>query len=207
MMLERKEPIHSVVFFDTGWEFPQMLDHINLLEKKTGIEIVRLKPEHQFDELLIKYNWPWMQGRWCTREKIRIILKYCKNHDGVELIGIAANEKHRTESKEFKGRNCRFPLVEWGITEQDALEYCYLNGYHWAGVYDHFDRVSCFCCPLKGSPNAWRKIRKHYPKQWEHMLEMDASIENNRGFYGYKTVHDLDKRFAEEDRQMRLFNE
>jgi rubrerythrin len=26
MMLERGESIHSVVWFDTGWEFPQMQD-------------------------------------------------------------------------------------------------------------------------------------------------------------------------------------
>ena len=49
MMLERKEPIHSIVFFDTGWEFPQMLDHINLLEKRTGIKIVRLKAKRPFE--------------------------------------------------------------------------------------------------------------------------------------------------------------
>lgn len=27
-MLERNEPIHSAVFFDTGWEFPAMYPHI-----------------------------------------------------------------------------------------------------------------------------------------------------------------------------------
>ena len=39
MMLERDEPIHSVVFFDTGWEFPEMYDHIRLLENKSGVKI------------------------------------------------------------------------------------------------------------------------------------------------------------------------
>lgn len=29
MMLERGEDIHSVVFFDTGWEFPEMHEHID----------------------------------------------------------------------------------------------------------------------------------------------------------------------------------
>jgi len=36
MMLEKNEPIHSVVFFDTGWEFPEMKAHIGKLEKSLG---------------------------------------------------------------------------------------------------------------------------------------------------------------------------
>ena len=28
IMLGRGESIHSAVFFDTGWEFPEMLEHI-----------------------------------------------------------------------------------------------------------------------------------------------------------------------------------
>ena len=43
------------------------------------------------------------------------------------------------------------------------------------------------------------------------MLEMDAALPGTgkkpRGFRGWKTVHDLDRRFAEEDRQMTLFIE
>ena len=43
-MLEKGEDIHSVVFFDTGWEFPEMYDHLDQIERNTGIEIIRLKP-------------------------------------------------------------------------------------------------------------------------------------------------------------------
>jgi len=204
MMLEKGEPIHSIVFFDTGWEFPQMYEHIEKLEKYIGIKSIRFKPNTSFDDLLVKYSWPWMRGRWCTRKKIDRITAYCKKHNGVEVIGFAVEEKKRTQTKEMRKKNVRFPLIEWGITEAEALRYCYSKGFDWGGLYEHFNRVSCFCCPLKGSPNAWRKIRKYYSEQWEKMLKMDSSIENNGGFYGYKTVYDLEKRFAEEDRQTKL---
>jgi hypothetical protein len=39
------------------------------------------------------------------------------------------------------------------------------------------------------------------------MLEWDSLIEPNRGFRGYKTVHDLERRFAAEDLQMDLFED
>ncbi len=32
-MLERGEWVHSAVFFDTGWEFPQMYAHLESVEK------------------------------------------------------------------------------------------------------------------------------------------------------------------------------
>ncbi len=48
-MLEKGEPIHSVVFFDTGWEFPEMAAHIDLVKEKTGVEVVKLQPPKSFD--------------------------------------------------------------------------------------------------------------------------------------------------------------
>ena len=33
MMLERGESVHSAVFFDTGWEFPEMEAHIDEVER------------------------------------------------------------------------------------------------------------------------------------------------------------------------------
>lgn len=91
MMLERGEPIHSVVFFNTGWEFPEMEAHIDQLEKYTGLKFIRLKPTKGFDYLLkehpvvskkgktkgsihrIGYGWPSPLRRWCTRLKINTI--------------------------------------------------------------------------------------------------------------------------------------
>lgn len=36
LMLDQDESIHSVIFLDTGWEFPQMYEHLDLIEKKQG---------------------------------------------------------------------------------------------------------------------------------------------------------------------------
>ncbi len=95
MMIERKIPIHSAVFFDTGWEFPQMHDHIDKLESMIDVPIVRLKPEKSFDDLILRhqvkrratgevhrvgYGWPSAMRRWCTRQKIDNIQKYLKEY-------------------------------------------------------------------------------------------------------------------------------
>jgi len=229
MMLERGELVHSAIFFDTGWEFPEMYPHIERVEAETGIEVVRLKPKRSFRYWLyerpvraskgpqkgqvhrIGNGWPSPLRRWCTREKTHAIRRYLKSiPDSVSCIGFAADEAHRaTGSANMQAENgeVKFPLIEWGVTESEALQYCLDRGYDWGGLYDVFHRVSCFCCPLQRLSEL-RKLREHFPNLWARMLEMDRAIpDHNRGFKGYKTVHDLDRRFAEEDRQMVMFEE
>ena len=92
LMLERNEPIHSVVTYDTGWEFPEIIEHIDKLETYTGLKFVRLHPAKSFDHLMSSkpvyrnrigenrgefrhygYGWPSACMRWCTGEKRKAI--------------------------------------------------------------------------------------------------------------------------------------
>ena len=213
MMIERKEPIHSAIFIDTGWEFPQMYSHINFLECQTKIKIWRLRSWFPFDYLMtakpivankgskkgkvhkVGMGWPSSGCRWCTGLKRDISRRYYNLvENAVWCIGYASDELHR---KEIRNSRCRMPLQEWNITEADALQYCYDKGYYWDGLYEHFSRVSCFCCPLQRLSEL-RKLWKYYPELWQRMLDMDSAILINRGFKGDKTVHDLDRRFRAE---------
>jgi len=219
MMLEKNEPIHSIIFCDGGWEFPQMLDHIDKVEKYVGMEIVRVSPAVNFTYSLLErkvnprdknkeavygYGWPSQMRRWCTREKISAIDKYRNTiPNPVACIGMAYDEFLRLNSKESQKAKyeIRYPLVEYEVTEADALEYCYQKGFYWDGLYTKFKRVSCFCCPLQ-TLGELRKLRKHYPELWNQMLEWESIMpEHNFGFKEHKTVHDLEKRFEYEDRQ------
>lgn len=223
-MLERNEPVHSALFFDTGWEFPAMYPHIDRLEKYTGVRIWRLHPVMPFDYWMtarpvrhmngpdkgkvyrIGNGWPSPTYRWCTRIKIDALKLFTRPIvDAMQCVGYAADEADRGYNDQTIQH--RFPLIEYGITEADALKICYRHGFNWDGLYEHFDRVSCFCCPLKSLKDL-RTIRKHFPDLWARMLEMERQIipfEGRGGFLGYKSVADLDRRFAEEDRQIRIF--
>ncbi|RLI67179.1 MAG: 3'-phosphoadenosine 5'-phosphosulfate sulfotransferase (PAPS reductase)/FAD synthetase [Candidatus Gerdarchaeota archaeon] len=215
-MIERGEKIHSVVFFDTGWEFPAMAAHIELVEQKTGLKVVRLTPPKPFSYWMfnrevvarkgpmkgrvarIGNGWPSPMRRWCTREKVATINRYMKTvENGVSCVGIAADERHREKEQ-------RYPLIEYNKTEADCLNYCKELGYHWGGLYDIFNRVSCYCCPLQKIGDL-RKLRRHYPELWETMMQWDMLMPSNRGFRDYDTVIDLECRFTQEDKQMNLW--
>ena len=216
MMLERGEHIDEVVTCDTGMEFPEMYEHIDKLEAEVGIPFTRLKAEEgfehmMFDRVLAKgrrkgergYGWPRPNARWCTSKlKTEVIEKHlrelAKTRDVVQCVGIAADESKRVRDK-------RYPLVEYGITEAQALAYCYERGYDWGGLYEHFNRVSCWCCPLQSLKDL-RTLRMMRPELWDRLREMDE-----RSFNGFRieargpvSVADLNARFAAEEMQMRM---
>jgi len=226
LMLEKGIPIDEVLFFDTGWEFPQMYNHVQLVEQKTGIPITILEPEKSFDYWMLERpikskkdrprdgvlkgdihrignGWPSSSRRWCTRVKVNAINKHVKQYDNVTMfIGFASDESRRTDtvSQKQKSYARRFPLIEYGITEADAIRKCRNKGYHWNGLYDIFPRVSCYCCPLQ-SLDELRKLRVRFPELWLRMLGMDSAWpEHNRGFVKHETVLDLDHRFAFEEK-------
>jgi len=214
LMIERKEPIHSLVSFDTGWEFPQLVETAQEAAEFLGCEVATLQPSKPFDYLMFEhevstrsgeektgYGWP-VPGPWCKREKINALTSYAQAvPNSVECIGIAADEKHRCEAKEFEGRSVRFPLVGWGITEKDALDICYSYGFDWGGLYNYFDRVSCYLCPQKNIPEL-RTLRRYFPDLWADMLDRDDR--QNHWFKKGKKLRWYEQRFAYEESLTKL---
>ena len=54
-MIEEKIDIDCVLFCDTGLEFPQMYEHIDKVERETGIHITRVKAENSFEYYMFDY--------------------------------------------------------------------------------------------------------------------------------------------------------
>jgi len=170
MMLERKEPIHSVLYFDTEREFPEIRAHAKKLIADTGVRFQPVRHWAGFDFLEARYGRPHPSGGWCAATKrntcknyMRLMLK--DNPDTVECIGFSADEQKRADKmRKTKKWPVRFPLIEWGMTEKMALEYCYDHGYFFDGIYDWMPskRVSCYDCP-KQSEADWIAIKKHHP--------------------------------------------
>lgn len=212
MMIERGIRVDEVVFADTGMDFPAMYDHLEKVEGMIGMEVTRLRCESTFEHLMFDhvlakgrragergYGWARPNARWCTSKmKTELIGRHVRNlgPSCVQFVGIAADEAHRASDPRK-----RYPLVEWGITEAQALSYCYDHGLDWGGLYEMFNRVSCWCCPLQ-SLDDLRKLRRNFPDLWERLLEMDERSCNS--FRIDYTARQIDERFANEDRQMEI---
>ena len=209
-MIELDMPIDEILFCDTTVEFPALYEHIDKVEKYIGRKITRLRASHGFEYYLLKSehtrtknkniavmhgrSFPAPNQRWCTSTlKTHVINKHYtvlrKEYQVIEYIGIAADEPKRVKEK------C-YPLVEWGWTEADCLRYCYEKGFNWNGLYEIFNRVSCWCCPLQSLAEL-RKLRRYFPQLWDklHYWQMVTW----RSFRPDYTVQELEIRFRLEE--------
>ena len=218
-----------VLSADTGMEFPGMYEHLAKLDehlfRERGIHITTLRHPKGFDYLMFDEpkqkprslenraklgippygnGWPGIRVRWCTGQlKTHLITKEVNRLKGelgaIHYVGIAADEAWRCKDE-------RYPLVEWGITETQALQACYDRGYDFGGLYEIYHRASCWCCPFQRIDEL-RKLRKHHPELWEKLLELDRRALAQFGpgplgqFKQNWSVKRLDTRFAEEDSQ------
>ena len=148
------------------------------------------------------YGWPGPRSRWCTRAlKIDVLRKYTRGlrnaYNVIWYVGLAADETARLERKNNTVDDQRHPLADWGWTEADCLNYCYKNGYYWEGLYEIFNRVSCWCCPLQGLTEL-RKLRRIFPKLWARLFELDAQ-QCHPHFISPHSLTQLEARFALEE--------
>lgn len=191
-MIRRGIYFDMVVNVDTGIEFPAMYDHIaqveRFLQTERGMSITRLHPPRSFEELMFQavketakpgeipgYGWPAIKVRWCTGHlKVHLISRYLSGLPAqpYHYIAFAADEQYRLNRRNNQDASKRYPLMEWGVTEAQALSGCYEAGYTWGGLYEHFSRVSCWCCPLQGLDDL-RALWEFYPDMWERLRDMD----------------------------------
>ena len=228
LMIERGLPIDMVLTADTGMEFPEMYRHWDCIEQylfqKRGLKLTILRHPKGFEWLMFDEpkskrsslenrallgvppygnGWPGVKVRWCTGQlKTHLIQKEVNRLKGeyhaFHYVGIAADEAHRVEKEQY-------PLVEWGITERQALQICYDRGYDWGGLYEFYNRCSCWCCPLQRIGEL-RTLRRQHPQLWARLQDMDRRAIDQFGannplgqFRKGWTVEQLEKRFAAED--------
>jgi 3'-phosphoadenosine 5'-phosphosulfate sulfotransferase (PAPS reductase)/FAD synthetase len=199
--------VDEIVFCDTGKEFPEMYEHLAKLQDVIGREITTLKDERGFDYWMFDhiktrgknkgkrgYGWPIISARWCTAGLKRdIVDRYLSQKYGNDyqlLVGYAFDELDRNMDK--RGRNVAYPLRDARITEAQALRFCYESGFTWGGLYEHFGRVSCWCCPFKSIKELFM-LYAFYPHLWLELKDMDSRSCNS--FRNDHTLDELETRF------------
>lgn len=215
MMLERGIPIHKIIYADVGdmAEFKEMYAYIRQVEDYTGIRVTTVRSEKHTARSIFYGNFtrgkregemrgfPPTIGQGCSyRRDLKVIpLKEASGEGNNVFIGIAADESHRSRCLEYaQGKNdYHFPLVDWGVTEAECLEYLKKRGLH-NSLYDYFRRMGCFWCP-KQSIASLRSLWRYFPYYWQQLRRMEE--DNKRPFkHGYPAAK-LEMRFQNELRE------
>lgn len=215
-LIENGETIDDVVHIEVmatptlSAEYPENIEYINKIDdylyEKTGRRITRIPSAISFEEQFYKirqrgnhigmnYGFPKVLSAWCNdRLKLVALKKYFKQYgeDYISYIGIAADETIRL--KRLK-ENERAPLAEWGMTEEDCLNYIKEKGLY-NPLYDKFKRFSCWFCPKQSLKNL-RVLRKDYPEFWNMLMawqkDSDTSFKDNY------TMEELEEKFKKEE--------
>lgn len=184
-ILDRGLPLDIVRFFDEEeWSFPGIREHVDKLEKYTGIPIERVTGKHSLEWYFYNgnskvsptgkgYSWPTYCYRWCNSVKVDALQKGLEKGDFV-YIGINYEERKRVNHESHHRKTCNlYPLVDAKFGEDDVRGLCASHGFTWDSMYLFFTRTSCFCCPLTPVP-ALRTLFRYFPEYWKKLILMEA---------------------------------
>lgn len=184
----------------TTLRHPKGFEYLMFDEPKTKASAINNRLNHGAP--LYGNGWPGIRVRWCTGQlKTHLINKEVNRLKGelgaLHYVGIAADEAWRCKNEQY-------PLVDWDISEAQALQTCYDRGFDFSGLYEKYRRASCWCCPFQRIEEL-RNLRRYHPELWKHLQEIDKRAIKQFGndplgqFKQNWTVAQLERRFLAEE--------
>ena len=185
-------PLNAIVHFELEIDYPFVKKVCNEYQKiadKLGIPFYRIKPNHTWVELYLKYDMPTRWARWCnSKYKLdcaRQLERWQKSlgNKVIYYIGFCADE-----AKRFKDDENIYPLAILNISEPEILEEAKKIDL-FDGYYKHFTRQGCMFCPMI-SRKELAYIKIYYPNVFERYFECVRAWERkyNSSYYGKQTT-------------------
>lgn len=189
----------KVLFGDTGMEFPDTYDTVDIIEKEcieNGIEFLRAKSDLTPEESWKKFGPPATVTRWCcsvhkTAPQILALRKLTQkpSFKGMAFVGIRASESvSRSEydyvslGEKHKGQYSCNPIIEWNSAE--LYIYIYSRGLFLSNSYKKGNnRAGCLVCPSVSEKN-------FFFRRTSYKDEVDSYLETISSMYG-NTISDL----------------
>lgn len=199
-------PNATVIFTDTGWEFPELYEHIERFEDKTGRQVVRIMGVSLPDIIRERRFFPSFKARFCTREaKILPMNKYLKAVGECDLmIGLRADEEGRAGNlSNLVNVRYRYPLRERGMARVDVIRVC-LEHDLLPRYPVYMARGGCVGCFYKRKSEI-AAMAVLAPDELEELQKLEEEIQDERREY-YYMFPNLGMSIAQFRRQLPLFD-
>ena len=212
----------DAIFADTGYEFPELYERIDLVEKKVrefhdnDFKIIKIK-NNKYDSLpeYIKHSnyYPSYQQRFCTRmfkiEPIDDYLKQFKDEGAEIMIGLNSDEQDKRTGNHgnLKFINYSYPLADNGINRAMCEQILNSIDLH-PNFSVYMKRGGCVGCYYKGKQEviAMYKLNR---KAYNYVMEIEESIQDKRGkdFFVMGNIGMTLRNFAEQiEKQLEIFD-
>jgi phosphoadenosine phosphosulfate reductase len=162
--------VRRAVFADTTIEFDETRDFIKSVEDFYGINVDIVFAPLDFFEMVNYVGVPSRRLRWCCDVfKFAPLAKYASQNDLDGFItGLRRVESNKRFSYSYTDKNPLVPvrqinpILDW--TDGDIWEYIKNNNLPVNPLYEHFNRVGCWCCPFR-TDDEWMKVKQLYPEK------------------------------------------
>jgi hypothetical protein len=180
------EPDAIPVFTDTGWEFPEIYEHLDHFENVTGRHVERLvSPKGTLPDYIRNQRYmPGHGSRYCTRIfKIDAFNAWLKERlPATLMIGLRADEPPNERVgnlTELDGLTVSYPLRERGIKRVDAVGLCIKSGLL-PRYPPYMARGGCQGCFYKRRSEVDAMINL-VPDVMDELQELEEAIQDERG--------------------------
>ena len=184
--LER-DTIDKFLYIDVADQHPDSMRFVKDCEKVLGkpIEILKSKKYLSVEDCIRIAGVPKMPYGFapCTnwlKKQVRKEWEYKHmfEYDITYVWGMDSNEKHRANrlvEGMYEFDHC-FPLIEKGLSKQEAHGMCDMLGIKRPFMYDlGYNNNNCIGC-IKGGMGYWNKIRVDFPEVFESRAKLERDI-------------------------------
>jgi len=197
------------LFADTGWEHDELYKWIETVENRLGIEVIRVRPQHETLPQYIRRMkfYPSGMARFCTRIfKIEPMDAFLAEKVPCELmIGLNAEESDRTGNHGLvEGVRYSYPLIDLGVTRKYCIDV--LREYDLLPRFPgYMRRGGCVGCFWK-SKREYAVMAVESPEEADDVASIEQEIQDERGkFYSIRDgIRNMRKFIEEERRQKRI---
>ena len=227
---ENGEPIDLIIFSEVMFDkniSGELPEHIEFIKNKCiplfeswGYEVKILHSKLTYMDLFMREpargkrfrsglitGFP-MAGKCQVNRSVKVlpIKEFLKNFEGeyTQYIGIAKDEPKRLARLD---ENKISLLAKYEYTEQMAFDLC--KEYNLLSpVYDFAKRGGCWFCP-NARNDELRHLRNNHKDLWDKLLELEEIpnlIGDKWNTLAKTSIHNKEKQFTWEDRQMNIFD-
>jgi len=161
------DPDVTVLYSNTGVEFPENVKYVHKIAKEWALNLVELIPETTYWKVKDEKGWPQIRTQDTREPACCEALKYKprreffkKEHIKINLTGLRASESDMRVNHAVRfgqiydvkhgAMTVYQPILYWGPQEVEA--YFRLNNIPRNDVYKTQERNGCWCCPAH---NGW----------------------------------------------------
>ena len=177
--------IDEFIYIDIADQHPDSIRFIKDCEMVYGkpVQIIRSEQYNSVDDVCRAFRFVnSSHGAKCTevlKRRVRKKWEYeHRDYDITYVWGMDCTEKHRATriQETMPDFQHEFPLIEKGLTKQQAHAICAQLGVQRPKMYDlGYQNNNCIGC-VKGGKGYWNKIRVDFPEVFERRAKMEREI-------------------------------